>query len=187
VDRLASAALILIDLQTAVDDPRWAAEGPRNHPEAEARIGRLLAAWRAAKRPIFHVRHDSTEPASSYRPGGPGHGFKPEAAPAPGEPVIPKSVHSAFVGTDLHLRLHALGVTTLVVAGVVTNNSVEATVRHAADMGYAVLLAEDACFTFARRDFAGVLRTADEVHAMSLANLAGEYCEVTTTAALVDA
>ena len=37
---------------------------------------------------------------------------------------------------------------------------------------------------FARRDFHGRLRTADEVHSMSLANLDGEYCTVldTTTA-----
>jgi hypothetical protein len=33
------------------------------------------------------------------------------------------------------------------------------------------------------RDFQGRLRTADETHAMSLANLDGEYCTVLETAA----
>ena len=40
---------------------------------------------------------------------------------------------------------------------------------------------EDACFTFARPDWDGRVRTAEEVHAMSLANLSGEYCEVIRT------
>jgi nicotinamidase-related amidase len=72
-----------------------------------------------------------------------------------------------------------------VVAGVITNNSVETSVRHAGNLGFAVWLAEDACFTFAKADWNGVTRSADEVHAMSLANLDGEYCTVATTAALI--
>ena len=33
--QLAKAALLLIDLQKAIDDPRWASEGPRNNADAE--------------------------------------------------------------------------------------------------------------------------------------------------------
>jgi len=73
----------------------------------------------------------------------------------------------------------------LVVAGIVTNNSVESTVRHAATLGFAVTLAENACFTFARRDWNGVIRSAEDVHAMSLANLAGEYCRVASVAEIL--
>ena len=69
----------------------------------------------------------------------------------------------------------------LVMAGVITNNSVEATVRTAGNLGFETYLVEDACFTFARPDWEGRLRTADEVHAMSLANLEGEYCSVIRT------
>ena len=71
----------------------------------------------------------------------------------------------------------------LVIVGVSTNNSVEATVRMAGNLGFDTYLVSDACFTFARRDFQGRLRTAEEVHAMSLANLQGEYCTVLDTAA----
>jgi nicotinamidase-related amidase len=74
-----------------------------------------------------------------------------------------------------------------VVAGVITNNSVEATVRHAGNLGFDTYLVEDACFTFARPDYRGVARTAEEVHAMSLANLQGEYCTVVTTAEVLAA
>jgi len=73
------------------------------------------------------------------------------------------------------------------VTGVSTNNSVEATVRMAGNLGFETYLVADACFTFARRDFQGRLRTADEVHAMSLANLDDEYCTVIDTAAVIAA
>ena len=71
-----------------------------------------------------------------------------------------------------------------VICGVVTNNSVEATVRMAGNLGFDALLVEDACFTFGKRDWSGQLRSADEVHAMSLANLDGEYCRVVNSKSL---
>jgi len=180
------AALILIDLQKAIDDPRWASEGPRNNPAAESNVARLLRHWREAGRPIIHIRHDSREPNSTYRPGQPGNRFKPEVMPLAGESVIAKQTNSAFIGTDLETQLRARGIGDLVVAGVITNNSVEATVRMAGNLGFNVHLVEDACFTYARRDYRGHLRSAEEVHAMSLANLDGEYCRVTTAAEILE-
>ena len=147
----------------------------------------LLDAWRTTGRPIYHIRHDSVEPASHYRPGQPGHDFKPEARPAPGEIVIAKRTNSAFIGTDLEQRLRAAGHDTLVVVGVITNNSVEATVRMAGNLGFRTYLAEDAAFTFGRHDWNGRFRSADEVHGMSLANLDGEYCTVVRTADVLSA
>ncbi|MBK1837755.1 cysteine hydrolase [Azospirillum sp. YIM B02556] len=176
------AALLIIDVQKAIDDPRWHRIGPRNNPQAEANIATLLAVWRAASRPIVHIRHDSRDPASSYSADGPGHPFKDEAMPLPGETVIAKQVNSAFIGTGLDDWLRGRGIGTLVVAGVITNNSVEATVRMAGNLGYDVRLVADACFTFARLDRSGRLRTAEEVHDLSLANMDGEYATVVETA-----
>jgi nicotinamidase-related amidase len=177
----AQTVLLVVDLQRAIDDPRWSAHGPRNNPRAEQNVAALLAHWRAQGWMVVHVRHDSTFPDSAYRPGQPGHEFKPEAAPLAGETVVAKQVNSAFIGTGLEALLRQSGCGRLVVAGVITNNSVEATVRHAGNLGFDTYLVEDACFTFARPDFRGVMRTAEEVHAMSLANLEGEYCTVVTT------
>jgi nicotinamidase-related amidase len=177
-----NAALVVIDLQKAIDHPSW---GERNNPEAEKNVAALLAAWRANGRPVYHIRHDSREPGSHYRPGQRGHDFKPETAPAAGEIVIGKQVNSAFIGTDLEARLRAAGISVLVVTGVITNNSVEATVRVAGNLGFETYLVEDATFTFGRRDWRGVWRAADEVHAMSLANLDGEYCTVVRTAEIL--
>jgi nicotinamidase-related amidase len=174
-----SAALLAIDVQKAIDHPDW---GARNNPRAEANMAALLAGWRATGRPIYHVRHDSTEPQSHYRPGQPGHEFKLEAMPFLGEPVIAKRTNSAFIGTGLEATLRAAGQTVLVVAGVITNNSVEATVRMAGNLRFETFVVEDACFTFGRKDWSGTPRTADEVHAMSLSNMDGEYASVVRTA-----
>jgi nicotinamidase-related amidase len=174
-------ALVIVDVQNAIDHPDWARHGPRNHPEAEARMAQLLDEWRRRALPIYHVRHDSGEVGSHYRPGQTGNEFKPEVAPLPGEHIVAKRTNSAFVGTGLDALLRTAGHTVLVIAGVITNNSVEATVRMAGNLGFETYLVEDACFTFARPDWDGRSRTAEEVHAMSLANLSGEYCKVIRT------
>lgn len=178
----AAAALLIIDLQKAIDDPRWAAHGPRNNPQAEGNVAALLEAWRRTGRPVVHVRHDSEEPESTYRPGSLGHAFKPEAQPQPGELVVGKSTNSAFIGTGLEAWLAEHGCATLVLAGVITNNSVEATARMAGNLGFETLVAADACFTFGKRDRTGRLWTAEQVHELSLANLDGEYARIVETA-----
>ncbi|TWT15698.1 cysteine hydrolase family protein [Reyranella sp. CPCC 100927] len=180
-----TGTLIIVDVQLAIDNPSWALHGPRNNTQGEANIARLLAGWRQTARPIVHVRHDSTEPHSTYRPGGPGHAFKPQAMPLPGETVVGKRVNSAFIGTDLEARLRSVGAQTLVICGVITDNSVEATVRVAGNLGFDVWLAEDACWTFARRDRRGRVWPAEDVHALTLAILDGEYCRIATTAEIL--
>ncbi|MGD0564086.1 MAG: cysteine hydrolase family protein [Roseiarcus sp.] len=172
------AALLVVDVQKAIDDPKW---GPRNNPNAERAIAALLAAWRAEGLPIVHIRHDSTEPGSPCAPGSPGHSFKAEARPLDGETIIGKSAHSAFVGTRLEEALDALGATTLVVCGVLTHNSLEATARHASDLGYRVFVVADACWAVDVRDLEGRLWPAEDVHALSLAHLDGEYAEVVSS------
>jgi nicotinamidase-related amidase len=185
MSKFARAVLMIIDVQKAIDAAYHAADGPRNNPDAEQKIARLLAAWRRDRRPVIHIRHDSTFPTSAYRPGQSGNEFKDEVAPAAGETIIAKRTNSAFIGTGLESRLRELGYEAIVVVGVSTHNSVEATVRMAGNLGFETFLVADACFTFARRDFHGRLRTADEVHAMSLANLNGEYCTVLDSATVL--
>jgi nicotinamidase-related amidase len=185
VSKFSAAALVIVDVQKAIDAPYHAVDGPRNNPDAERHIAQLLVAWRREHRPIIHIRHDSTTPSSAYRPGQEGNNFKAEVEPAPGETVVAKQTNSAFIGTELERLLRKLAVQTLVVTGVSTNNSVEATVRMAGNLGFQTYLVADACFTFARRDYHGHLRTADEVHSMSLANLHDEYCIVLDTASVL--
>jgi nicotinamidase-related amidase len=182
-----NAALIIIDVQQAIDHPKWARWGPRNNPQAEENIARLLTAWRAAQRPIIHVRHMSREPESPYRPHQPGNEFKPQVAPLPLERIIEKSTNSAFIGTTLEADLRAAGIEMLIITGVITNSSVEATARMAGNLGFNTIVVSDATATFARPDFNGVLRSAEEVHALSLANLQDEYAAIITTQEILTA
>ncbi|WP_199192907.1 cysteine hydrolase family protein [Allosphingosinicella deserti] len=170
-------ALTIIDMQQCMADP---ATPPRNNPDAEANIARLLATWRAALRPIVHVRHISRDPASGFRPGQPGVLFQDAFLPAAGEHVVDKHVTDAFAGSGLERFLRVRSIGSLVVVGVATNYSVEATVRAAACLGFSVTLVSDACFTFDRPDLDGRPRRADDIHRVSLANLAGEYATVCT-------
>jgi isochorismate hydrolase len=57
----------------------------------------------------------------------------------------------------------------------------------AGNLGFETFVVEDACFTFGRRDWNGTWRTAAEVHAMSLANLEGEYARVVGTGEVLEA
>jgi len=173
--------LILIDQQKAMGHPRW---GPRNNPQAEANIFLLLRTWRARKWPVIHVKHDSTSPDSPFRPGQVGNDFLPLTAPFPGEAVVAKKVHSAFIGTDLVARLEAMGRPSLVICGVLLANSVEATVRNAANLGFTVRLPADACWSCDKRDLTGRLWPAEDVHQLTLALLDGEYAQVTTSIAV---
>lgn len=141
-------------------------------------MGELLAFWRARSAPVVHVRHISRTPGSPFWPGQPGVEFQPSLAPLPDEHVVEKNVPDAFIHTGLERWLHQRGIDALVLVGVSTNNSVEATARSAGNLGFATYVASDATFAFARQDFSGTPRSADDVHAMSLANLQGEYAIV---------
>jgi nicotinamidase-related amidase len=176
-------ALLIIDVQKAIDDPSWGDD--RNNPSAESNIARLLQRWREKGWPIFHIRHVSREPDSTYRPGQPGAEFKSEVMPLASERVIDKHTNSAFIGTTLERDLRAKNITEVVITGVITNNSVEASARMAGNLGFSTFVVSDATATFGRRDYGGQWRTASEVHAMSLANLEGEYATIITTEELL--
>jgi nicotinamidase-related amidase len=96
----------------------------------------------------------------------------------PNEHVVEKNVPDAFINTGLERWLHARSESSVVIVGVSTNNSVEATARTAGNLGFRTYVVADATFTFEKVDFDGVKRSASEVHAMSLANLNGEYATV---------
>jgi nicotinamidase-related amidase len=172
-------ALIVIDVQRAFDE--WEAAGKRrNNPEAVARIVDLLAAFRQAGAPVFHIRHQGTRPNSSFLPDRPGFQVKDEAREQDGEPVIVKRVNSAFIGTDLESRLRAAAITTLVICGATTNHCVETSTRMAGNLGFDTRLVRDATWTFDRIGPDGDTHTAEAIHAMTLSNLNGEFARIVT-------
>ena len=175
----ASAALLLIDVQQAFDDPSW---GPRNNPQAEANIAALLQAFRATGRPVLHVAHDSTEPDSTLRSGTPGNAIKPQAEPLPGEPIYRKHVNSAFIGTTLERDLRSAAIDTVVIVGLTTNHCVSTTARMAGNLGFHTYVVSDATATFDRPLLDGTPRPAEQVHQAALSDLHGEFATIVTTA-----
>jgi nicotinamidase-related amidase len=63
--------------------------------------------------------------------------------PAEGDIVVTKHTFSGFHETDLHERLQARGIRTLVMTGVATNVCVDSTLRHGFFLGYNIVVAED--------------------------------------------
>ena len=175
-------ALILIDMQKAMRLDRLP---PRNNPQAEERIAQLLDAWRAAGQPVVCVRHISRCATSVFAPGQPGAEFQERFLPLAHEHVVEKNVPDAFIQTGLERWLHARAIRRLVIVGVSTNNSVEASARTAGNLGFETTVVADACFTFDKQDFGGTWRSAEEVHLMALANLHGEYAQVRDTDAVL--
>jgi nicotinamidase-related amidase len=177
-----TAALVIVDMQIGMQSTALPA---RNNPNAEDRIAALLAAWRSAGLPVIHVRHISRTPQSVFAPGQIGAAFQDRFAPQAGEHVVEKNVPDAFIQSALERWLHVRDIRSLVIVGVSTNHSVESTARSAGNLGFATTVVADATFAFAQRDHGGTDRSADDVHLMSLANIAHEYASVLTTAEVI--
>ena len=171
--------LLIIDVQKGIDDPYWGSW--RNNVNAEHKIASLLKIWRKHTLPIVHVQHCSKNVESPYYPNQAGHDFKDEVQPLEGEVVIQKEETSAFIKTDLESHLHANNYDTLVITGVITNNSVEATARMAGNLGFKTVVVSDATATFEKKDLQGKLHPAKTIHSISLANLQGEYANILST------
>ncbi len=169
-------ALLIIDIQNDYfAGGAMALEGP---DAAAAKAAQALSAFRKQQKPVVHVRHLSIRPGSTFfLPGTKGAEIHSSVAPMKDETLIEKNFPNSFRGTSLQKRLEELGVRELVIAGMMTNMCVDATVRHAADHGYKVTLLGDACATRAQ-SYGGESVPARQVHAAFLAALNGFYAKV---------
>jgi nicotinamidase-related amidase len=146
--------------------------------DAAAQAGRLLAAFRASAKPVVHLQHEWDAPDAAFmRPGTPGIEIHPRVAPAPGETVITKTEPNGFHQTPLEDALRDGGVTHLVVAGMMSSMCVDSTVRRAAELGFDVSVAADACAA-PDLDFATTSVPGAVVHATFMAALADGFATV---------
>ncbi len=81
--------------------------------------------------------------------------------------MIKKTASGVFSSTNIHFVLKNLGIESLYIVGVYTNECVETTVRDACDLGYLVTVVEDACAT-----------VTPELHQASLATLWDRYARI---------
>jgi len=142
-----NTALVVVDLQKGI------AAYPFVHP-----IGgvlectrALLDAFRGRGLPVVLVNVTGRAPGRTEQGPRGDNTFPegwadllPELDRQPGDILVSKRTWGAFASTDLESRLKALGVTQVVVTGVVTSTGVEATARQAYEQGFNVTLALDA-------------------------------------------
>ena len=109
-------------------------------------------------------------------PGSRASEIIPEVAPIADEIVITKTTDSAITGSNLRLILHNMGIDTVVVTGVFTDQCVSGTVRSLADESFNVWLIEDA-----------TMAGTEEIQNSELSILNNIYCHVINTKELLSA
>jgi nicotinamidase-related amidase len=169
-------ALLIIDIQN--DYFPGGAMELEGADVAGAKAASAITKFRKEGQPVIHVRHLSVRPGSTFfLPGTRGAEIHAAVAPRGAESVVEKNFPNSFRGTNLEPTLKGLSVKNLVVAGMMTHMCVDATVRHAADLGYKITLLGDACATRAQ-SYAGEQVPARQVHAAFLGALNGFYAKV---------
>jgi nicotinamidase-related amidase len=138
--------LVLIDIQNDYfPGGRMELEGPA---EAAAQAHHLLTFFRKQEWPTIHVQHISTRPgATFFLPETDGIEFNESIKPAVSETKLVKHFPNSFRETNLQDLLKEKQTERLVLCGMMTHMCVDATMRAAADLGYPVLLAANACAT----------------------------------------
>jgi len=131
----------------------------------------LLQCFREHGGHHVHIQHISLEPdAAFFLKGSEGSDIHDSAAHFEGEPIVYKHEPNSFLNTNLLEMLKGWDVERVVITGMMTHMCVDATSRAAADFGFKVIVAEDACAT---RDlkYGETTIPADHVHKAFLAAL----------------
>ena len=202
VDRIdpRTTAMIVVDMENDF----VATGAPMEIPAAQVLLPRLDAALAACRQhgiPIIYTTHvhrssgcdlgllrhderigsgralvDETDGIEIY----------PEIAPRDGEIVLKKHRFSAFYNTDLEVILRGLGVNTVVITGVTTENCCHATARDAYFRDFQVVFLSDATGTRNYPDLGQGAMTADEVHRAVLVILASDTADVISTETFIE-
>src|SRR5688500_1744942 len=167
-----NTALLLIDIQ---NDYFPGGKYPLVNPlEAAQKAYLLLQCFREHRSHgghHVHIQHISKEPdATFFISGDRGTDIHDSVAHFEGEPIVYKHGPNSFLNTNLLELLRSWEIERVIITGMMTHLSVDATARAAADLGFQVIVAEDACAT---RDlkYGGTTIPADMVHKAFLAAL----------------
>ena len=139
-------ALLVIDIQK---DYFEGGKYPLVNPlEAAKKAYELLQCFREHKGHHIHIQHISLKPdAAFFVKGDSGSDIHDAVAHFEGEPIVYKHYPNSFRETNLLEMLKEWGIERVVITGMMTHMCVDATARAAADFGFQVIIAEDACAT----------------------------------------
>ncbi|MCE1117107.1 MULTISPECIES: cysteine hydrolase family protein [Pseudomonas] len=176
---MSKQALIIIDIQNDYfPGGKWTLDGAE---AAADNAAKLLHAARKRGDLVVHVRHEfESSDAPFFTPGSAGAHIHPKVEPTANEAVVLKHKVNSFRDTNLKTLLDQHDVKALTIAGSMSHMCVDAAARAAADYGYDVTVAHDACATLPLT-FDGKRVPAAEVHASVMAALAFAYAKVVTT------
>jgi len=163
-------ALLLIDIQNDYfPGGKMELEGP---VEAAKKANELLQCFRDHSLPTVHIQHVSQKPdATFFIPGDRGTDINDITAHYEGEPLIQKHYPNSFRETNLLDLLKGWEIERVIITGMMTHMCVDATARAAADLGFKVIIAEDACATRALTYGKTTTIPAGHVHKAFLAAL----------------
>ena len=162
-------ALLIIDIQK---DYFPGGKYPLVNPlEAAKKAYMILQCFREHGGYHVHIQHISKKPnATFFISGDRGTDIHDAVAHFEGEPIVYKHEPNAFLNTDLLDLLKSWEIERVVITGMMTHMCVDATARAASDLGFQVIIAQDACAT---RDlqFGDTIIPAEHVHKAFLAAL----------------
>src|SRR5688572_26780450 len=139
-------ALLVIDIQ---NDYFPDGKHPLVNPlEAAQRAYMILQCFREQGGYHIHIQHISKKPdATFFISGDRGTDIHDSVAHFEGEPIVYKHDPNAFLNTNMLELLSGWEIERVVITGMMTHLSVDATARAASDLGFQVIVAADACAT----------------------------------------
>ncbi|KRE97633.1 isochorismatase [Frateuria sp. Soil773] len=173
-------ALIVIDVQNEYETGGLRIEYP---PVADSlrRIGEAMDAAQAAGIPVIVVQQMAPADSPLFAEGSHGWQLHAVVAGRPRQHLVQKHLPSAFAGTALGDWLAAHGIDTLAVAGYMTHNCNDTTIKHAFDAGLQVEFLMDASGSVPYANRAGAA-SAEEIHRVFSVVEQSRFAAVTTTA-----
>ena len=146
--------------------------------EASQKAQEALQVFRAKQLPVIHLQHISTRPdAVHFLPCTRGVEFNSAVQPIRNETIIKKHYPNSFKDTALLNHLHKNHIHHLVIAGMMTHLTIDATVRAAYDAGFSCTVLHDACAAKSL-EFNSMIIPAQNVHNAFLAALQPLYANV---------
>jgi nicotinamidase-related amidase len=189
-------ALLLVDMQRIwlepgrnPGHPDWTAEHYFHRETRERAIPnqqRMIEAARSAGVEVIHtiirsLTHDGRDRSLDHKqtpihvaPDDPLALPVPALTPGPDEMLLPKTSSGVFNSTNIDYLLRNIGISHVVVAGIMTDQCIDMAIRDGADRGFAMTCVADACAA-----------TTPDRHSNALVAFGG-YCWTTDTDTVVD-
>ena len=146
---------------------------------------KLLNHFRKNNKMAVFIQHIAIKPnATFFLPNTEGINIHPLIEPLEEELIFQKNYPNSFRDTGLLEALQANKIERLIVCGMMTHMCIDSTVRAAFDLGFEVIVAQDACTTKALK-FGEQFCPADAVHYSFLSALQGSFANVSKTTDLL--